>query len=60
MIQNIMWNLYDIQYMVLREVKPLNEKQWEQVISQLESGPTVKSIRTVNEAVEFAKKIKIV
>jgi len=46
--------------MALREVKPLNTEQWEQVTTQLKNGPTEQSIETVNEAVDFAKKIKII
>ncbi len=44
--------------MVLREIKPLSEKQWEQVISQLESGPTEKSINVVENALKLANSLK--
>ena len=36
--------------MALREVKPLNEKQWQQVTSELDAGPTDESIAIVTEA----------
>lgn len=44
--------------MALREVKPLNNEQWEKVTTQLKNGPTEKSIETVVEAIEFASKLK--
>ena len=44
--------------MPLREVKPLTEKQWEQVQKMFEEGPTPESIKTVNEALKRAEKIK--
>lgn len=36
--------------MALREVKPLNENQWNQVTKELSTGPTDESIAIVNEA----------
>lgn len=44
--------------MALREVKPMDAKQWEQVTSELKIGPTEKSIRTVKAALECAGKLK--
>ena len=44
--------------MALREVKPLDDKQWAQVTSQLKAGPTKESISTVKEALERASKLK--
>ena len=44
--------------MVLREVKPLSDKQWEQVTRELKAGPTEKSIKTVNDALARAAKLK--
>ncbi len=44
--------------MVLRDVKPLDEKQWAQVQEMLKTGPTDKSIATVKKALERASKIK--
>ncbi len=44
--------------MALREVKPLDEKQWEQVTSQLKSGPTDESISTVEKALKLANRLK--
>ena len=44
--------------MVLREVKPLSDEQWEQVTRELDAGPTDESIRTVEEAIKAANKIK--
>lgn len=47
-----------IRRMALRQVKPLDDKQWEQVTRQLKKGPTEESIRTVKEALERADKLK--
>ena len=44
--------------MALREVKPLDEKQWAQVQEMLKVGPTDESISTVKNALERASKIK--
>jgi len=44
--------------MALREVKPLDEKQWKQVTSQLDSGPTAESISTVEKALKLANRLK--
>lgn len=44
--------------MALREVKPMDDKQWEQVTSQLKAGPTEESINTVKAALERAGKLK--
>lgn len=44
--------------MVLREVKPMDDEQWEQVTSQLMAGPTEESISTVKAALERAGKLK--
>lgn len=46
--------------MALREVKPMDDKQWEQVTSQLRAGPTEKSISTVKAALERASKLNVV
>lgn len=47
-----------IGYMALREVKPMDDKQWKQVTSQLKAGPTEESINTVKAALERASKLK--
>ncbi len=44
--------------MTLRDVKPLDEKQWAQVQNMLKQGPTEKSISTVKNALKRAEKIK--
>ena len=44
--------------MALREVKPLDTKQWAQVQDMLKTGPTDESIATVKKALERASKIK--
>ena len=44
--------------MALREVKPMDDKQWKQVTGQLKAGPTKKSIKTVKGALELANKLK--
>jgi len=44
--------------MALREVKPLDEKQWKLVTKQLASGPSNKSIKAVNYALKLANEIK--
>jgi hypothetical protein len=44
--------------MALREVKPLDNKQWTQVKAMMEEGPTDTSIATVKRALERASKIK--
>ena len=47
-----------IDYMALREVKPMDDKQWKQVTNQLKAGPTTESINTVKSALERAGKLK--
>ena len=44
--------------MALREVKPMDDKQWKQVTDQLKAGPTKESIKTVKAALELASKLK--
>ena len=44
--------------MTLREVKPMDDKQWKQVTDQLKAGPTKESIKTVKAALELASKLK--
>ena len=44
--------------MALREVKPLDKKQWAQVQDMLKTGPTDESIAIVKKALERASKIK--
>ena len=44
--------------MPLRYVKPLSDKQWEQVTRELKAGPTEKTIKTVTEAIARANKLK--
>ncbi len=44
--------------MALREVKPLDNQQWEQVQNMIKTGPTDESITTVKTALERASKIK--
>lgn len=35
--------------MALREVKPLDKKQWKLVTAKLESGPTKKSVKRITK-----------
>ena len=44
--------------MALREVKPLDEKQWKLVTKQLAAGPSNKSIKALNNALKLANEIK--
>lgn len=44
--------------MALREVKPLNEKQWQQVTTALKTGPTEEQKRLVAKALEIAHQLK--
>ncbi len=44
--------------MALREVKPLNAKQWLQVTSALKSGPTPEQKEYVVKALERAKMLQ--
>ena len=43
--------------MVLRGIAPLDDHQWAKVQKMLKEGPTDKSIRVVEEALERVKKI---
>ena len=43
--------------MALREVKPLDEKQWSAVRKMMEVGPTKESIRIVQESLKRANAI---
>lgn len=44
--------------MALRQVKPLNDEQWKQVIGELENGPTDRSIDIVEKALQLASHLK--
>ena len=44
--------------MVMREVKPLGDKQWAMLVEQLEKGPTPEMVRAVELAQERIKHIK--
>ena len=44
--------------MPLREVRPLDEKQWKQVVDALKAGPGARQQRAVAEALECAKKLR--
>ncbi len=44
--------------MALREVKPLDKKQWKLVTAKLESGPTKKSVNALQKALSLAAQIK--
>jgi len=44
--------------MALREVKPLDEKQWGKVQSMMKEGPTDKSINAVQKALERANRLE--
>ena len=43
---------------MMREVKPLSDRQWAMVIEQLKEGPTPEMRRTVKMAREQAKYVK--
>lgn len=43
---------------MMREVKPLSDRQWKMVVEQLKKGPTPEMIRTVEYAKERVKHIK--
>lgn len=44
--------------MMMREVKPLSDRQWAMVIAQLKEGPTPEMRRGIKMARERAKHIK--
>ena len=44
--------------MMMREVKPLSDKQWAMVVEQLREGPTLEMRRGIEMAMERAKHIK--
>ncbi len=44
--------------MPLRDVKPLDEKQWAQLQAMLKEGPTDESIATVKRALKRTENIK--
>ena len=44
--------------MVLREVKPLNAKQWKQLTDALTAGPTPEQRRFRLEAIGIAKQLR--
>ena len=44
--------------MALREVKPLNAKQWKQVTDALKAGPTLEQKRHITEAIKIARHIR--
>lgn len=44
--------------LMMREVKPLSDKQWAMVIEQLREGPTPEMMRTLKMARERAKDIR--
>lgn len=43
---------------MMREVKPLSDRQWKMVVEQLKQGPTPEMIRGVELALERAKDIE--
>ena len=46
------------QNIMMREVKPLGDRQWAMVVEQLKKGPTPEMIRAVEQAKEDIKYIK--
>ena len=44
--------------MALREVKPLNAKQWKQVTDALKAGPTPEQRRFKAEAIKTARQMR--
>lgn len=49
--------VWRIDCMALREVKPLDEKQWSAVRKMMEVGPTKESIQIVQESLKRASAI---
>lgn len=43
---------------MMREVKPVSDRQWAMIIEQLKDGPTPEMRRGVKMALEIAKDIK--
>lgn len=43
---------------MMREVKPLSDRQWAMVVEQLREGPTPEMIRGIKMARERAKRIR--
>ena len=43
---------------MMREVKPLSDRQWKMVVEQLKQGPTPEMVRGVERALELAKDIE--
>jgi hypothetical protein len=46
--------------MALREVKPLNEKQWKILVNTLKKRPTPEQRKLIKKAVEHGRKLKVV
>ncbi len=44
--------------MTLREVKPLDEKQWEQVSKIVTDGPTRESVEALRDALKMANEVR--
>ena len=47
-----------MRHLLMREVKPLSDRQWAMVIEQLREGPTTEMRRTLQMAREQAKYVK--
>lgn len=45
--------------MALREVSPLNEKQWKTLVTALKKKPTPKQKQMIKVAVESGSKLKV-
>lgn len=45
-------------FLMMREVKPLSDRQWAMVIEQLREGPTPEMVHTLKMARERAKDIR--
>ncbi|WP_179371306.1 hypothetical protein [Nitrosopumilus ureiphilus] len=45
--------------MALREIKPLDEKDWNTLISDLEQGQTEEQMKILQNSLEHASKLKI-
>jgi len=45
-------------YMALREVKPLDAKQWEQVSEIVANGPTAESVGALKDVLKIADEIR--
>jgi len=55
----LIYSFCDSNYMALREVKPLDKKQWSFLVKTLEKKPTKQQKTMIKEAVEIGSNLKV-